>query len=108
MICAKCGREFYVNMQSNRKYCSHRRDDCGAFTIDADQTSGYRESIFPGKEADCEMDPADPDWNGLETGVTDDSKDAIRSQLAFLVKYADHSAHTIIRSDYLLKDPSFI
>lgn len=23
VICAKCGREFYVNMQSNRKYCSH-------------------------------------------------------------------------------------
>ena len=35
-------------------------------------------------------------------------KDAIRLQLAFLVKHADHSAHTIIRCDYLLKDPSFI
>ena len=23
VVCAKCGKEFYVNMQSNRKYCSH-------------------------------------------------------------------------------------
>lgn len=23
VICAKCGKEFYVNMQSKRKYCSH-------------------------------------------------------------------------------------
>ena len=40
--------------------------------------------------------------------AADDGKVAVRLQLAFLVKHADHSAHTIIRRDYLLKDPSFV
>ncbi len=54
LVCAKCGKEFYVNLQSNRKYCSHACyiDDRfhGASAEKCDRTSKKHAQIIPVKE----------------------------------------------------------
>ena len=54
LVCAKCGKEFYVNLQSNRKYCSHACyiDDRFhvASTEKCDRTSKKHAQIKPVKE----------------------------------------------------------
>lgn len=54
LVCAKCGKEFYVNLQSNRKYCSHACyiDDRfhGAPTEKCDRTSKKQVQNKPVKE----------------------------------------------------------
>ena len=35
-------------------------------------------SSIPREKTNCEMDPADPDWNGLEAGAADNNQGAFQ------------------------------
>ena len=106
LVLTSCGNKQHEHKWSEATCTSPKTcTECGATEGEA---LGHTERVIPGKEADREMDPTDPDRNGLETGAADDCKGAVGLQLAFFVKHSNHSIHAIIRCDYLLKDPSFI